>query len=75
MQRRDYDGVIPLSRQVLAKDPSNEEAIESLGEIFEKSKRWNDLIGVLDRRVKLEEDPAEPRHILTARKAGYRLQP
>jgi two-component system, OmpR family, alkaline phosphatase synthesis response regulator PhoP len=26
-------------------------------------------------RRKLEEDPAAPRHILTARKAGYRLEP
>jgi len=25
-------------------------------------------------RRKLEEDPAEPRHILTVRKSGYRLQ-
>jgi DNA-binding response OmpR family regulator len=29
---------------------------------------------VLELRRKLEDDPASPRHILTARKAGYRLQ-
>jgi len=34
MQRRDYDGVIPLSRQVLAKDPSNEEAAEMINAAF-----------------------------------------
>lgn len=30
---------------------------------------------VVELRRKLEEDPATPRHILTVRKAGYRLQP
>jgi len=29
---------------------------------------------VAELRRKLEEDPARPRHILTARKAGYRLK-
>jgi DNA-binding response OmpR family regulator len=29
---------------------------------------------VAELRRKLEEDPASPRHILTARKAGYRLE-
>jgi DNA-binding response OmpR family regulator len=32
-------------------------------------------VHVAELRRKLEEDPAKPRHILTARKAGYRLQP
>jgi DNA-binding response OmpR family regulator len=31
-------------------------------------------IHVAELRRKLEDDPAEPRHILTVRKAGYRLQ-
>jgi two-component system alkaline phosphatase synthesis response regulator PhoP len=30
---------------------------------------------IAELRRKLEDDPAEPRHILTARKVGYRLQP
>jgi DNA-binding response OmpR family regulator len=30
---------------------------------------------VAELRRKLEKDPAAPRHILTVRKAGYRLQP
>jgi DNA-binding response OmpR family regulator len=30
---------------------------------------------VAELRRKLEKDPAVPRHILTVRKAGYRLQP
>jgi DNA-binding response OmpR family regulator len=29
---------------------------------------------ILELRRKLESDPARPRHILTVRKAGYRLQ-
>jgi len=29
---------------------------------------------VAELRRKLEDDPARPRHILTARKAGYRLR-
>jgi len=28
---------------------------------------------VLELRRKLEADPAAPRHLLTARKAGYRI--
>jgi DNA-binding response OmpR family regulator len=30
---------------------------------------------ILELRRKLEDDPANPHHILTVRKAGYRLQP
>ncbi len=30
---------------------------------------------ILELRRKLEDDPARPRHILTVRKVGYRLQP
>ena len=30
---------------------------------------------VVELRRKLEDDPSKPRHILTVRKAGYRLQP
>jgi len=29
---------------------------------------------ILELRKKLERDPARPRHILTVRKTGYRLQ-
>lgn len=32
-------------------------------------------VHIAELRRKLEEDPADPRHILTARKAGYRLKP
>lgn len=31
-------------------------------------------VHIAELRRKLEEDPADPKHILTARKAGYRLQ-
>jgi DNA-binding response OmpR family regulator len=29
---------------------------------------------ITELRRKLERDPAEPRHVLTVRKAGYRLE-
>ena len=32
-------------------------------------------VHVAELRRKLEEDPSDPKHILTARKAGYRLKP
>jgi DNA-binding response OmpR family regulator len=32
-------------------------------------------IHIAELRRKLEDNPAEPRHILTVWKAGYRLQP
>ncbi|MEJ2504428.1 MAG: helix-turn-helix domain-containing protein [Gemmatimonadota bacterium] len=31
-------------------------------------------IHVAELRKKLEEDPADPKHLLTVRKVGYRLQ-
>jgi tetratricopeptide (TPR) repeat protein len=56
--------VIKTYHQILDIDPGNEQAIEALGEIFERSKRWNDLINVLEKREKLEEDPAKKVEVL-----------
>ena len=57
-------------------------AAASRGELL--TEVWGYHSGVLSRTVdthvaelrsKLEENPAEPRHILTVRKTGYRLEP
>lgn len=52
---------------------------ELLGEVWEYG--YADVptrtvdVHVAELRRKLEDDPANPRHILTVRKAGYRLEP
>ena len=51
--------VINTYNAILQIDPVNEAAIDALAERYEASKRWNDLIGVLQRKadVLLDEDP------------------
>jgi tetratricopeptide (TPR) repeat protein len=51
--------VVTTYQQILDTDPSNEEASEQLEQTFRKSGRWNDLIGLLTRRVeRLHDDGA-----------------
>ncbi len=56
--------VIKTYHQILDLDPGNETAIEALGAIYEGSKRWNDLIAILEKRVDLSIDPAVKVRIL-----------
>jgi len=57
-------------------------AVASRGELLKEVWRYGNVeimtrtvdVHIAELRRKLEDDPAEPRHILTARKAGYRLR-
>jgi len=58
-------------------------AVASRGELLKEVWRYGNVeimtrtvdVHIAELRRKLEDDPAEPRYILTARKAGYRLRP
>jgi tetratricopeptide (TPR) repeat protein len=56
-------------QHVLSLDPSDAEALEALESLFTRTERWTDLIGVVERRIELEE-AAEGREALYARMAN-----
>ena len=46
-------------QQVLAQDPGDAEALDALEGLFVRTQRWNDLIGVIERRSEQTHDPAQ----------------
>ena len=51
--------VINTYNAILQVDPSNAQALDALASRYEKANRWNDLIGVLQKKADRTEDPAE----------------
>lgn len=47
--------VINTYNQILQVDPQNAEALDALEEKYRESQRWNDLIGILNRRAEAAE--------------------
>jgi tetratricopeptide (TPR) repeat protein len=44
---------------VLSVDPADEEALGALEQLFTRTQRWTDLIGVTERRIEQTNDPAD----------------
>ncbi len=55
--------------RVLTLDPGDPEALDALEALFVRTQRWNDLIGVIERRIEQTNDPAdrERLHVKMAR--------
>ncbi len=51
---------------VLAIDPADGDALASLEKLFTKAQRWDDLIGVVERRVEQTGDAAERESLLVS---------
>lgn len=46
-------------QRVLTLDPADVDALEAMDQLYRRTERWEDLIGVFRRRIELAEDPAE----------------
>jgi DNA-binding response OmpR family regulator len=71
----------PKEYELLAALLARRGAVASRGELLQEVWRYEPDVTsrtvdthVLELRRKLEDDPANPRHLLTVRKAGYRLE-
>ena len=74
LRPKEYDLLIALLQrkgQVASRGELLEEVWGYSGEVYSRTVDTH----VAELRRKLEENAAEPRHILTVRKTGYRLQP
>ena len=71
---KEFDLLVSLIRRRGAVASRSELLREVWGHRAEVATRTVD-IHVAELRRKLEDDPAEPRHILTVWKAGYRFEP
>ncbi|WP_437768228.1 tetratricopeptide repeat protein [Sorangium sp. So ce281] len=45
--------------RVLSIDPADSEALEAMDELYRRTERWGDLIGVYRRRIELVHEPTE----------------
>ncbi|HEX2061756.1 MAG TPA: response regulator transcription factor [Thermoanaerobaculia bacterium] len=71
---KEYDLLLALINRTGAVTTRNELLTEVWGYRSDVSTRTVD-IHVSELRKKLEKNPAEPKHILTVRKTGYRFEP
>jgi tetratricopeptide (TPR) repeat protein len=55
----DADKAAEAYYRVLALDPGDAEALASLEQLFTRSQRWEDLIGVVERRIDQTNDPRD----------------
>jgi tetratricopeptide (TPR) repeat protein len=55
----DVDQAAQAYYKVLAIDPSDAEALAALEQLFTKTQRWQDLVGVVERRIEQAADPRE----------------
>ncbi len=51
--------VINTYNQILQVDPQNAEALDALEEKYRESSRWNDLIGILNRRAEAADETGD----------------
>jgi tetratricopeptide (TPR) repeat protein len=55
----DVDQAAQAYYKVLAIDPADDEALAALEQLFTKTQRWQDLVGVVERRIEQATDPRE----------------
>ncbi len=60
------DDAIVRFREVLDIEPGNGAALAALDQLFRQTSRWPDLLGVLERRLELSQQPEERRANLYA---------
>jgi tetratricopeptide (TPR) repeat protein len=67
-QLNQVDEAVAAYRQVLEQDPGDAEVLDALDELYRRTERWRDLLGVLRRKAELA-DTAEAQEELLAQVA------
>jgi tetratricopeptide (TPR) repeat protein len=60
------DAAVEAYTKVLAQDPADGEALASLEQLYQRTERWSDLLGVFRKRLDLTADPAQREELLAA---------
>jgi tetratricopeptide (TPR) repeat protein len=60
----DVDAAVSAYGRVLVQDPGDEAVLAALDELYRRTGRWADLLGVLRRKVELTSDPGEQEALL-----------
>ncbi|HJL19199.1 MAG TPA: tetratricopeptide repeat protein [Sandaracinaceae bacterium LLY-WYZ-13_1] len=63
-QRNDVDAAVKAYNQVLEGDPGDAEVLDALDELYRRTERWRDLLGVVRRKAELADDPAYQEELL-----------
>lgn len=64
-QLGNVDGAVAAYRKVLDLDPADLEVLEALENLYRRTERWSDLVGVLRSRVSISTDPGEQELLLS----------
>ncbi len=63
-QRGDVDRAVAAYGKVLEQDPGDAEVLDALDELYRRTERWRDLLGVTRRKAELAEDPEAQEELL-----------
>jgi len=63
-QRNDVDAAVRAYTQILESDPGDEEVLDALDQLYRRTERWRDLLGVVRRKAELAGDPAMQEELL-----------
>lgn len=63
-QRADVDRAVAAYQKVLEQDPGDAEVLDALDELYRRTERWRDLLGVMRRKAELADDPALQEELL-----------
>jgi tetratricopeptide (TPR) repeat protein len=68
---QNVDAAVEAYNKVLALDPGDAEALAALEGLFERTERWNDLLGVYRKRLDLAADPDVREELLSGMAEVY----
>lgn len=59
------DEALEYFASVVAEEPENQVALKAMADIYQRSSRWDDLMGIYQRQIELTETPSERVEILS----------
>ncbi|MFK7992146.1 MAG: tetratricopeptide repeat protein, partial [Sandaracinaceae bacterium] len=70
-QRNDVDAAVNAYTQILESDPGDAEVLDALDELYRRTERWRDLLGVVRQKAELADDPEEQESLLATNAMIY----